>query len=210
MCAADFEKMTLLGEGGYGKVWLVKKQTTGKVYAMKVLEKSKIKSQKALEHTITEKQVLINNSPFLLHLHFSFQTPTKLYMITDYLAGGDMFFHLSKKNGSGFSSRVGRFFAAELVLALEHLHQCGVIYRDLKLENVLLDEQGHICLADFGLSKVLDSSDSTQTFCGSQGYLGTLLLCTAPRSPSVLTLVQPRRSCVEKPTPTTWTGSAWA
>ena len=141
---------------------------------MKIIQKDKVTSEKSLEHIITEKNVLVNDSPFLLHLYFSFQTPKKLYLVTDFLAGGDMFFHLSKKNGQGFSPNVARFFCAELVLALEHLHQCGVIYRDLKLENVLLDSQGHICLADFGLSKLLDEEENerTQTFCGSQGYLG--------------------------------------
>lgn len=168
----DFIQLKVLGEGGYGKVSLVKKKGTEQLYAMKAVLKNRIKSQKALEHIITEKKVLVNDSPFLLHLYYSFQTANKLYMVTDFLPGGDMFFHLSKKNGGGFSTPVSKFFCAELVLALEHLHQCGVVYRDLKLENVLLDARGHICLADFGLSKVLEDDDRTQTFCGSQGYLG--------------------------------------
>ena len=144
---------------------------------MKVVHKSIINSEKAIEHIVTEKKVLVNDSPFLLHLYYSFQTKSKLYLVTDFLAGGDMFFHLSKKNGQGFSQSVARFFICELVLALEHLHQCGVIYRDLKLENILLDSQGHICLADFGLSKLISSdTDRTQTFCGSQGYLAPEIL----------------------------------
>ena len=109
---------------------------------MKAIRKAKIKSQKAFEHIINEKKVLINDSPFLLHLHFAFQSPNKIYLITDFLAGGDLFFHLSKKIPGGFSISVSRFFCSEIVLALEHLHQSGVIYRDLKLENVLLDKIG--------------------------------------------------------------------
>ena len=172
--ADDFERIKVLGEGGYGKVTLVRKRGEEKTYAMKVIDKSKIRSQKALENIVSEKQVLINDSPFLLHLHYSFQTPQKIYLVTDFLPGGDMFFHLSKKAGKGFAPLVARFFCAEIVLALEHLHHSGVIYRDLKLENVLLDGSGHVCLADFGLSKILkDDVDRTQTFCGSQGYLGT-------------------------------------
>ena len=125
----DFETITLLGEGGYGKVTLVRKKDTRKVYAMKVLDKSKFRSQKAIEHLMTEKRVLVNDSPFLLHLQYSFQSATKLYMVTDFMAGGDMFFHLAKRRGRGFTVPVTRFFVAEITLALEHLHSAGVVYR---------------------------------------------------------------------------------
>ena len=168
--------MEVLGEGGYGKVVLVRKKDSGQIYAMKIISKLKIQSDKALEHLITERRVLINDSPFLLHLYYSFQSASSLYLVTDFLAGGDMFFHLSNRQGRGFGCNVVRFFCAELVLALEYLHQCGVVYRDLKLENVLLDAQGHVCLADFGLAKLMAEEDRTQTFCGSQGYLAPEIL----------------------------------
>lgn len=156
---------------------LVRKKDTGKIYATKIIEKSKLNTQHAIEHIMTEQKVLINDCPFLLHLHFSFHTKSKLYLVTDYLCGGDLFYHLSKRKSGGFHPRIVRFFIAELVLALAHLHKCGVIYRDLKLENVLLDEQGHICLADFGLSKLLpEGQDRTKTLCGSQGYLAPEIL----------------------------------
>ena len=123
---------------------MVRKKDNGKIYALKAIEKSRVTSDKALEHILTEKKVLINDCPFLLHLHYSFQTATKLCLVTDFLGGGDLFFHLSKRRGFGFPPKISRFFTAELILALEHLHQCGVIYRDLKLENVLLDNDGSL------------------------------------------------------------------
>jgi serine/threonine protein kinase len=138
----DFEHIKVVGEGGYGRVVLVKKIDTKKYYAMKILEKSKIKTERSLEHIVTERKVLMNDSPFLLHLHFSFQTDRKLFFVTDFLPGGDLFHHLAKRGGRGFHPQVVHFFIAELALALEHLHQSGFIYRDMKLENVLLDEQG--------------------------------------------------------------------
>lgn len=179
--ADSFEVISVLGEGGYGRVLQVRKKDSGRIYAMKVIDKVKITSDKAMEHLLTEKRVLLNDNAFLLHLHFSFASSTKLYLVTDFLQGGDLFFHLSKQP-CGFKERVARFMIAELVLAIDHLHQCGVIYRDLKLENVLLDDEGHICLADFGLSKVLDESNATQTFCGSQGYLAPEILKGEPYS----------------------------
>merc|ERR1712100_69158 len=180
---SDFEQLSILGEGGYGTVKLVLKKDDKRVYAMKVIDKSKIQSQSCIEHIYTEKKVLINDSPFLLHLYFSFQTASKLYLVTDFLPGGDLFYHLSKRTERGFHPLAVRFFTAELILALEHLHQCGVIYRDLKLENVLLDKHGHICLADFGLSKYLPGDeDRAHTMCGSQGYLAPEILQGKPYS----------------------------
>eukprot|EP00012_Vannella_robusta_P003908 CAMPEP_0206184374 /NCGR_PEP_ID=MMETSP0166-20121206/1182_1 /ASSEMBLY_ACC=CAM_ASM_000260 /TAXON_ID=95228 /ORGANISM="Vannella robusta, Strain DIVA3 518/3/11/1/6" /LENGTH=516 /DNA_ID=CAMNT_0053599381 /DNA_START=1 /DNA_END=1551 /DNA_ORIENTATION=+ len=175
----DFEEVRLLGEGGYGKVKLVvKKDDPDTFYAMKIIDSDKIQVQSC----ITEKKVLINDSPFLLHLYYSFHTNSKLYFVTDFLPGGDLFYHLSKRKNRGFHPKVVRFFTAELVLALEHLHQCGVIYRDLKLENVLLDELGHVCLADFGLSKFVDDEDRALTMCGSHGYIAPEIIKGEPYS----------------------------
>merc|ERR1712137_1343351 len=180
---ADFEQIETIGERGYGKVKLVTKKSNGRIYAMKIIDKSKVKTESCIEHINTEKKVLVNNNPFLLHLYYSFQTATKLYFVTDFLPGGDLFHHLSRRKGRGFHPQVVRFFTAELVLALEHLHQCGVIYRDLKLENVLLDELGHICLADFGLSKfLLGDEEKAHTICGSKGYLAPEIIRGEPYS----------------------------
>jgi serine/threonine protein kinase len=110
------------------------------------------------------------NHPFIVKLHYAFQTPEKLYFVIDFLNGGELFWHLRKE--TRFSEDRTRFYAAEIVLALECLHKNGVIYRDLKPENVLLDKDGHIKLTDFGLSKTGISGDlMSYTFCGTPEYL---------------------------------------
>ncbi|KAF9924451.1 hypothetical protein BGZ65_008318 [Modicella reniformis] len=153
----DFEILRVLGVGSFGKVYQVRKKDTGRIYAMKVLDKKQVIEQKQVEHTIAERNVLIQalQSPFIVGLKFSFQTPTKLYL-----------------NEGIFSEPRARFYAAELVLALEHLHSRNVVYRDLKPENVLLSSQGHIVLVDFGLCKQNVTEDErTHTFCGTTEYL---------------------------------------
>ena len=107
--------------------------------------------------------------PFIVKLHFAFQTPAKVYLVMDFVNGGELFFHL-KREGRFSEDRV-RFYAAECVLALEHLHSRGIIYRDLKPENILLDAEGHVKLTDFGLSKTGIKGDQTSTFCGTPEYL---------------------------------------
>ncbi|KAK3818988.1 MAG: kinase-like domain-containing protein [Benniella sp.] len=168
----DFEILRVLGVGSFGKVYQVRKKDTGRIYAMKVLDKKQVIAQKQVEHTIAERNVLIQalQSPFIVGLKFSFQTPTKLYLVQDFMNGGELFFHM--QNEGTFSESRARFYAAELVLALEHLHSCHVVYRDLKPENVLLSSQGHIVLVDFGLCKQNVTEDErTHTFCGTTEYL---------------------------------------
>lgn len=167
----DFELLKVVGKGSFGKVMQVKKKDTGKVYAMKVLKKAHLVARKQVAHTQTERKVLENiDHPFIVSLRFAFQTEDKLYMILDYFTGGELFFHL--KNTGRFPEARAKFYAAEIVLALEELHRHAIIYRDLKPENVLLDEQGNIILTDFGLSKESISGDQlTHTFCGTPEYL---------------------------------------
>ncbi|KAF4788639.1 ribosomal protein S6 kinase, 90kDa, polypeptide 5 [Turdus rufiventris] len=153
----NFELLKVLGTGAYGKVFLVRKVSghdAGKLYAMKVLKKATIvQKAKTTEHTRTERQVLehIRQSPFLVTLHYAFQTDTKLHLILDYINGGELFTHLSHRER--FSENEVQIYIGEIVLALEHLHKLGIIYRDIKLENILLDSDGHVVLTDFGLSK---------------------------------------------------------
>ena len=149
---SDFTIEKLLGRGTFGKVFLVSKNDSGVPFAMKVLKKSAIAKRNQRVHTATEREILGSlRSPFLVQLRFAFQTDDKLYMVMDYVPGGELFYHL--KQSRRFTEPRTRFYAAEILLALECLHSHGFIYRDLKPENILLDAEGHIKLSDFGLSK---------------------------------------------------------
>ncbi|XP_030175639.1 ribosomal protein S6 kinase alpha-5 isoform X1 [Lynx canadensis] len=173
----NFELLKVLGTGAYGKVFLVRKisgHDTGKLYAMKVLKKATIvQKAKTTEHTRTERQVLehIRQSAFLVTLHYAFQTETKLHLILDYINGGELFTHLSQRER--FTEHEVRIYVGEIVLALEHLHKLGIIYRDIKLENILLDSNGHVVLTDFGLSKefVAEEGERAYSFCGTIEYM---------------------------------------
>ncbi|XP_021535309.1 ribosomal protein S6 kinase alpha-5 isoform X5 [Neomonachus schauinslandi] len=173
----NFELLKVLGTGAYGKVFLVRKisgHDAGKLYAMKVLKKATIvQKAKTTEHTRTERQVLehIRQSPFLVTLHYAFQTETKLHLILDYINGGELFTHLSQRER--FTEHEVRIYVGEIVLALEHLHKLGIIYRDIKLENILLDSNGHVVLTDFGLSKefVAEEAERAFSFCGTIEYM---------------------------------------
>lgn len=169
--AEDFELLKVIGKGSFGKVMQVKKKDTHKIYAMKVLKKAQLVKRKQVAHTKTERKVLEDiSNPFIVSLRFAFQTDTKLYMILDYFTGGELFFHL--KNGGRFTEERARFYAAEIAIALQCLHDHEIVYRDLKPENVLLDEEGHIRLTDFGLSKEnVSTTKLTHTFCGTPEYL---------------------------------------
>ncbi|GMG55530.1 unnamed protein product [Ambrosiozyma monospora] len=173
----DFEILKMLGKGTFGRVFQVKKFDTGRVYAMKVLSKKLIWNKKEVAHTLGERNILARStdSPFIVGLKFSFQTLSDLYLVTDYMSGGEMFFQLQK--AGRFSEPRAKFYIAELILALEHLHDNDVVYRDLKPENILLDANGHIALCDFGLSKAdLKPKDTTNTFCGTTEYLAPEVL----------------------------------
>uniref|UniRef100_A0A8C0WXZ4 non-specific serine/threonine protein kinase n=1 Tax=Castor canadensis TaxID=51338 RepID=A0A8C0WXZ4_CASCN len=173
----NFELLKVLGTGAYGKVFLVRKaggHDAGKLYAMKVLRKAAlVQRAKTQEHTRTERSVLelVRQAPFLVTLHYAFQTDAKLHLILDYVSGGEMFTHLYQRQY--FKEAEVRVYGGEIVLALEHLHKLDIIYRDLKLENVLLDSEGHIVLTDFGLSKefLTEEKERTFSFCGTIEYM---------------------------------------
>ncbi|XP_026227165.1 ribosomal protein S6 kinase alpha-4 [Anabas testudineus] len=173
----NFELLKVLGTGAYGKVFLVRKNSghdVGQLYAMKVLKKAAIvQKAKTTEHTRTERQVLehIRQSPFLVTLHYAFQTQSKLHLILDYVSGGEMFTHLYQRDH--FPEEAVRIYIGEIILALEHLHKLGIVYRDIKLENILLDSEGHVVLTDFGLSKEFldEEKERTYSFCGTIEYM---------------------------------------
>jgi hypothetical protein len=178
-----FELLKVVGKGSFGKVLLVRKRAAPfpgnalGLYAMKILSKPNIIRRKQVEHTLTERRVLgYTKHPFVVGLHWAFQTKDKLYFVLDYCAGGELFFHLGRLGR--FRESMACFYAAQLVLALGHLHRHGIVYRDLKPENVLLDADGHVRLADFGLSKegVTGSTEGAKSFCGTPEYLAPEIL----------------------------------
>eukprot|EP00636_Phaeomonas_parva_P011567 CAMPEP_0118875170 /NCGR_PEP_ID=MMETSP1163-20130328/16331_1 /TAXON_ID=124430 /ORGANISM="Phaeomonas parva, Strain CCMP2877" /LENGTH=400 /DNA_ID=CAMNT_0006810631 /DNA_START=8 /DNA_END=1207 /DNA_ORIENTATION=+ len=178
MSARDFELLKVIGRGSFGKVFLVRPIGADDevVYAMKVLKKSEIARRNQIAHTLAERHIMAKMShPFIAQLRYAFQSRDKVYLVTDYYEGGDIFFHLKRLRH--FPERMIQFYAAQMVLALQHLHSSGVIYRDLKPENILLDARGHIRLTDFGLSKESVTYDEgTHTFCGTPEYLAPEML----------------------------------
>ncbi|PWN87664.1 kinase-like protein [Acaromyces ingoldii] len=174
---ADFDFLSLIGRGTFGRVFQVRKRDTKRIYAMKVLSKREIALKKEVTHTMGERKILEKSldCPFLVGLKFSFQSAQELYFVTDYKSGGELFWHLQREGR--FTEERARFYIAELVLALEHLHKYDIVYRDLKPENILLDATGHVALCDFGLSKPdLGAGQLTNTFCGTTEYLAPEVL----------------------------------
>ncbi|KAJ1927693.1 Serine/threonine-protein kinase [Tieghemiomyces parasiticus] len=171
-----FDLLTVIGKGSFGKVMQVRKRDTDRIYAMKILNKSKIVMRSEVQHTLAERTVLAQiNHPFIVPLKFSFQSPEKLYLVLAFINGGELFHHLQREGR--FDEHRSRFYAAELLSALECLHTYNVVYRDLKPENILLDYKGHIALCDFGLCKLnMTETERTNTFCGTPEYLAPELL----------------------------------
>ena len=167
---ADFDVLTVIGKGSFGKVMQVRKKDTGEIFAMKEMNKEVIERENLLEHTFAEKSILQKiNHPFVVQLHYAFQTKDRLYLVLDFLSGGELFFHLSSVGK--FDEWRAKFYCAEIALAIGHLHKLDIIYRDLKPENAVLDKDGHVCLTDFGLAKTNVREANAQTFCGTPEYL---------------------------------------
>ncbi|XP_039756998.1 RAC serine/threonine-protein kinase [Pararge aegeria] len=180
-----FEFVKVLGKGTFGKVVLSREKGTGKLYAMKILKKHLIIQKDEVAHTITENHVLKKaKHPFLTALRYSFQTADRVCFVMEYANGGELFFHLSRVRN--FSEERMRFYGAEIVSALGYLHAQGIIYRDVKLENLLLDKDGHIKITDFGLCKVnITYGRTTKTFCGTPEYLAPEVLEDTDYGPAV-------------------------
>ncbi|CAG8575591.1 136_t:CDS:2 [Ambispora gerdemannii] len=164
----DFVLLETLGTGTFGRVFLTKFKHTENYYAMKVLKKVEVVRLKQVEHINSEKQILAQvHHPFIVNLFCTFQDDRNLYMLLEYVIGGELFSHLRK--AGRFSNDVTRFYAAEIILAIEYLHSKDIIYRDLKPENLLLDSRGHVKITDFGFAKIVE--DRTWTLCGTPEYL---------------------------------------
>lgn len=180
----SFQFIRTLGKGAYGRVYLTKLQKTGHYYATKVLDKSTVVSKRLVSQVLNEKKILQSLSfPFCVYLHQAFQDNSFLYLCMPYVAGGDMFWHL--RQVKKFQEDLTKFYAAQVLLALEYLHYCDMVFRDLKPENIVLDTRGYLKLTDFGFCKVLKTGNRLYTRCGTPDYLAPELVLTKGYGSSV-------------------------
>eukprot|EP00118_Oscarella_pearsei_P003544 m.14719 g.14719 ORF g.14719 m.14719 type:complete len:416 (+) comp25921_c0_seq1:1232-2479(+) len=166
----DFHLIKTVGKGSFGKVFQVQNIKSKAVLALKAVHKASVKTKREEARVLAEAQILRRiDHPFCVSLKATFQTAEHLFYAFQFLGGGMLFFHLRKQKC--FSEVMARFYIQEIILAIEYLHSLGIIFRDLKPENVLLHDDGHICLTDFGSAKDLEGSQETSTFCGTPQYI---------------------------------------
>ncbi|XP_016412777.1 protein kinase C zeta type-like isoform X1 [Sinocyclocheilus rhinocerous] len=176
----DFDLIRVIGRGSYAKVLLARLKKNEQIYAMKVVKKELVhddEKRKDIDWVQTEKHVFeqASTNPFLVGLHSCFQTESRLFLVIEYVNGGDLMFHMQRQRK--LPEEHARFYAAEVCIALNFLHEKGIIYRDLKLDNVLLDQDGHIKITDYGMCKEgIRPGDTTSTFCGTPNYIAPEIL----------------------------------
>ncbi|CAM4877110.1 unnamed protein product [Rotaria socialis] len=172
----DFEYLKILGRGTFGKVVLCRERTTQRIFAMKMLRKSLVITNNEVVHTMGENKILRRiRHPFITNLICAFTTNDRLCLVMECVNGGELFFHLNREKQ--FSEERTRFYIAEIACVIGYLHSKKVIYRDIKLENILLDRSGHIKLVDFGLCKInVPCGQTTATFCGTPQYIAPEIL----------------------------------
>ena len=165
----DFKIIRVIGRGTFGKVCLVQYKATKKYYAMKIMKKNVILEHNQVKHTLLEKKILQNlNYQFLVGMDFCFQTQERIYFVMNFIRGGELFNHLH--NCKFFSEKKAKFYSAIIGLSLEYLHTHGIVYRDIKPDNILIDEDGYLKLADFGMAKMLKDQEKAFSLCGTPEY----------------------------------------
>eukprot|EP00898_Chlorokybus_atmophyticus_P002927 jgi/Chlat1/3635/Chrsp238S03626 len=171
MGPGDFELLRVVGKGAFGKVFQVVKKDDGQVLAMKVMRKDQILARNHTGYMRAERDILTSvEHPYIVAMRYSFQTPSKLYLLLDFINGGHLFFQLYKQGI--FNEELTRLYTAEIVLAVAHLHSLDIIHRDLKPENILLDTEGHVRITDFGLAKAeVTEMSATNSLCGTMEYM---------------------------------------
>ncbi|KAF5747684.1 serine/threonine-protein kinase [Tripterygium wilfordii] len=166
----DFEVLSVVGQGAFGRVYQVRKRGSTEIYAMKVMRKDKIMEKDHAEYMTAERDILTKiDHPFIVQLKYSFQTKYRLYLVLDFINGGHLFFQLA--HHGLFREDLARVYAAEIVSAVSHLHTNGIMHRDLKPENILLDADGHVILTDFGLAKQFGENTRSNSMCGTVDYM---------------------------------------
>ena len=164
-----FEFNTVIGKGGFGKVWKVQYKKTNEYFALKEMSKRKILDKKSEKSINSERKFLsILNHPFIVNMHYAFQDNDNLYLVMDMLSGGDLRYHCSRYRS--FSEEQTRFFIACITYSLEYIHTNNVIHRDIKPENLVLDDKGYVRVTDFGIAKYNTADNSSETS-GTPGYM---------------------------------------
>lgn len=180
----DFQKIKILGTGGFARVFLVKKRDTGELFAMKELNKLDYIKNESIDQLINEQKIMAKTkNPFLMGLDYCFHTQKKLYFVMAYMPGGELYAHL--KLHKRFKEQEAKQIFAQVVFGISFLHSKNIIYRDLKPENIFVDSKGWCKVGDFGISKQLHESDVTTTFVGTPEYFAPELVLKRPYTKQV-------------------------
>ena len=171
----DFQITRIVGQGAFGKVYKIVNKKTKKMHAMKCIRKDRALENNSVNNLLLEKEILFSEKhPFLVSMDYVFQNEHRIFFVMDFIEGGELFRHLCTVRK--FSEEQGKFMIAQVAIALQHLHDKNIIYRDLKPENVLVETDGYLKLTDFGLAKKAKRKDINKTFCGTASYLAPEIL----------------------------------